>query len=112
MLVGAELHYPPIEKVCLALVFAVKKMRHYFLSHKVQLISKADPLKFLMFRPVLSGRLAKWSLMLMEFDITYVSKKAIKGQALADFLPYNIRGIRRPMIPHCQPTPQTKRRFL
>lgn len=63
-------------------------MRHYYIyiSHKVQLISKADPLKLIMSRPLLSGRLAKWSLMLMEFDITYVSKNAIKGQALADFL--------------------------
>jgi hypothetical protein len=39
-----------------------------------------------MTRPVLSGRLAKWALLLLEFDIEYVSQKAIKGQALADFL--------------------------
>jgi ribonuclease HI len=85
-LVGAEHKYSPIEKICLALVFAAKKLRHYLLAHKVQLISKADPLKYLMTRPVLSGRLAKWALLLLEFDIEYVSQKAVKGQALADFL--------------------------
>jgi ribonuclease HI/transposase InsO family protein len=85
-LVGAEHNYSSIEKICLALIFAVKKLRHYLLAHKIQLISRADPLKYLMTRPTLSGRLAKWALMLLEFDIEYVPQKAIKGQALADFL--------------------------
>jgi ribonuclease HI len=86
MLVGAEHAYSPIEKHCLALVFAIKKLRHYMLAHKVTLISKVDPLKYLMTRPMLTGRLAKWAIILTEFDITYVSQKAIKGQVLADFL--------------------------
>lgn len=43
MLVGPEHRDSPIEKVCLALVFAVKKLRHYLLAHQVQLISRADP---------------------------------------------------------------------
>ena len=86
MLVGAENRYTPIGKHCLSLVFAVKKPRHYLLSHKVIPISRIDPLKYLMTRPLLTGRLAKWGLILMEFDITYAPQKAIKGQALADFL--------------------------
>ena len=39
-----------------------------------------------MTRPTLTGRLAKWAVLLLQFDITYVPQKAIKGQALADFL--------------------------
>lgn len=30
--------------------------------------------------------IGKWAVLMMEFDITYVPQKAIKGQALADFL--------------------------
>ena len=85
-LVGAEHRYAPMEKTCLALVFAVKKLRHYLLSHQVELISKADPLKFLLKQPALSGRLGKWALLFMEFNITYVPQKAMKGQGMADFL--------------------------
>ena len=85
-LVGVEQIYTLIEKVCLALVFAVQKLRHYLLSHIITLISKVDSLRYLMSKPVSSGRLAKWSLLLSEFEIKYVSQKAIKGQALADFL--------------------------
>ena len=39
-----------------------------------------------MTRPLLTGRLEKWALILMEFNITYTPQKAIKGQALVDFL--------------------------
>ncbi|XP_073152772.1 uncharacterized protein [Henckelia pumila] len=39
-----------------------------------------------MSRPVLSDRLARWYLQLQQFEIIYVPQKAVKGQALADFL--------------------------
>ena len=52
---GTELNYSPIEKICLALMFAVKKLRHYLQAHSVGLISRANPIKYLMFKSVLSG---------------------------------------------------------
>jgi len=85
-LVGAEQRYAPIEKICLALIFAARKLRHYMLSHSIHLISKTDPLKYLMSKPILSGRLAKWALLLLEFEIIFVPQKSTKGQVLADFL--------------------------
>ena len=36
--------------------------------------------------PLLKGRISKWSLALVQFDLVYVSQKSIKGQALANFL--------------------------
>ncbi|XP_058106413.1 uncharacterized protein LOC131249642 [Magnolia sinica] len=45
-----------------------------------------DPLKYLFEKSALTGRITKWQLLLSEFDITYVTQKAIKGQALADHL--------------------------
>ena len=38
-----ELNYSPIEKLCLALVFSIQKMKHYFQAHVVRLISRANP---------------------------------------------------------------------
>ena len=86
MFVGAELHYSSIEKISLALMFAVKKLRHYMQAHTVQVISKADLIKYILSRPVLSGRLAKWVVILEQYDLVYVPQKAVKGQTLADFL--------------------------
>ena len=34
----------------------------------------------------LSSRLVKWAILLSQYDMLFVSQKAIKGQALADFL--------------------------
>ncbi|XP_058080742.1 uncharacterized protein LOC131228923 [Magnolia sinica] len=45
-----------------------------------------DLLKYLFEKPTLTGRIAKWQVLLSEFDITYCTQKAIKGQALADHL--------------------------
>jgi len=72
-LVGAELNYSPIEKMCLALMFAVQKLRHYMQAHTVYVISKVDPIKYILSRPVLHGRLTKWAIILEQYDLVHVS---------------------------------------
>ena len=37
-------------------------------------------------RPIVKGRIGKWTMPLSEFSLQYVPQKAVKGQALADFL--------------------------
>jgi len=49
-------------------------------------VARVDPIKYLLSQPTLTGRLAKWVLLMTEFDITFVPQKAVKGQALAEFL--------------------------
>ncbi|KAG5552094.1 hypothetical protein RHGRI_010249 [Rhododendron griersonianum] len=83
---GAEERYTAIERHCLALVFTAQKLRHYFLSFPIQIITKCDPARFLLSRPALTGRVARWLLALAEFDISCVTPKAIKCQALANLL--------------------------
>ncbi|XP_074300514.1 uncharacterized protein LOC141631790 [Silene latifolia] len=48
-----------------------------------------DPIKYLFEKPVLNGRMSRWTLMLSEFDLKYVPFKVIKGRAVADFLANN-----------------------
>ncbi|KAA0032588.1 uncharacterized protein E6C27_scaffold43053G00550 [Cucumis melo var. makuwa] len=85
-LVGAEVNYSPIEKMCLALFFAIDKLRHYMQVFTVHLVAKANPIKYVLSRPIISRRLAKWAVIVQQYDIVYIFQKAIKDQALADFL--------------------------
>ncbi|PKU70415.1 hypothetical protein MA16_Dca007167 [Dendrobium catenatum] len=47
-LLPTEIQYPSTEKHYLALVFAAQKLRHYMLSHSISLISRVNPLQYLM----------------------------------------------------------------
>ena len=58
-LIEIELRYPSIEKTCLALIFAIKKLKHYMKAYTVHLIARIDPVKYVMSKPVLTGRLAR-----------------------------------------------------
>nr|VVW55272.1 unnamed protein product [Nymphaea colorata] len=81
-----EKKYSPIEKTCLALVWMCQKLRHYLLACEVKILSKLNPLKYILEQPFLNGRIAKWQVLLMQYDLEYVSQKSIKGQAIADQL--------------------------
>lgn len=87
MLFGAEHKYRPVEKECFAVMFAIQKLRRYFPSNIVYLMSRINPLKVLMTKAsFLNDRLAKWSILLFCHDIRYTPAKVIIGQAFADFL--------------------------
>ena len=68
-----ETRYTPLEKACLALVWATRKLRHYLLAHSVILVSRLDPIKYLFEKPGLMGKLARWLLLLSEFDLKYMT---------------------------------------
>lgn len=85
-----ETWYTNLEKTCLALVWATRKLRHVMLSYPVHLIARMDPPQKKVFvretRLNGTGRTARWLLLLSEFDITYVTQKSIKGRAIAEHL--------------------------
>ncbi len=85
-LLDAETRYSPVEKLCLCLYFSCTKLRHYLLSNECTIVCKADVIKYMLSAPVLKGRVGKWIYALAEFDLRYESPKAIKGQAIADFI--------------------------
>ncbi|GJV10560.1 reverse transcriptase domain-containing protein [Tanacetum coccineum] len=82
---GPELNYTPMKKLVLAPVFAAKRLRRYFQAHRIVVITD-QPIKQIISRPDVAGRLQKWSVMLGEHNITYRPRTSVKGQILADFL--------------------------
>nr|XP_025640917.1 uncharacterized protein LOC112735606 [Arachis hypogaea] len=80
-----ETRYPKIEQLALALITTARRLRHYFQSHTI-IVRTDQPLRQILTRPELAGRLIKWSVELSEFDIQYESRKTLKSQVLADFI--------------------------
>ena len=50
------------------------------------MVSKDDVIRYMLSLPILHGRIGRWILALSEFDLTYESAKAVKGQVVADFV--------------------------
>ncbi|XP_011091994.1 uncharacterized protein LOC105172308 [Sesamum indicum] len=85
MLQGAESRYSEMEKLALALVVTARKLRPYFQSHKVVVLTN-HPLKHVMSRPEASGRLIEWAVEWGQYDVDYQPRTAQKAQVLADFV--------------------------
>jgi hypothetical protein len=81
-----ETHYMLVEKTCCALAWISKNLRQYMLYYTTWLVSQMDPIKYIFEKPTLTGKIGRWQVLLSEFDILFVVRKAIKGQAIADYL--------------------------
>jgi hypothetical protein len=82
---GAEERYPQIEKLAFTLITASRKLRPYFQAHTIQVLTEY-PLQKVMQKLDLSWRLTNWAIELGQFDLEFVPRNEIKGQALANFL--------------------------
>lgn len=70
----AERPYSTPEKECLAVIWALEHFRPYIEGLHVTIFSDHSSLRWLMSRPNLSGRLARWSLRLQDFDFDIVHR--------------------------------------
>ncbi|RDY00084.1 hypothetical protein CR513_16771, partial [Mucuna pruriens] len=81
--IDCEMRYFSLECKCCALALAARRLRQYILTHTTWLISKMDPIKYIFEKSALSGELP------VEYNIIYITQKAIKGGDLAHYLAYN-----------------------
>jgi ribonuclease HI len=77
--------YPQIQKLLYAVILTRRKLRHYFESHLVTVVSSFPLGEIIQCREA-SGRIAKWAVELMGETLSFAHRKAIKSQVLADFL--------------------------
>ncbi|RDY13461.1 Retrovirus-related Pol polyprotein from transposon 17.6, partial [Mucuna pruriens] len=82
---GVERRYQKIEKASLALVTASRRLRLYFQNFSI--IVRTDlPIRQVLRKPDLAGRMVAWSVQLSKFDISFEWRGHVKAQALADFV--------------------------
>ena len=75
-----------IEKLCLSLYHACSKLRHYLLPNTCIVACQTDIIKYILHKPILSGRVGKWAYALVEYDLHCEPLKSMKGQIVADFI--------------------------
>ena len=88
LLSKAEKNYTTTEKEALAMVYAVNKFRHYLLGNRFIFYVDHLALQYLVNKPQVSGRLAWWLLLFLEFDFKVIYKPG-KTHGVADALSRN-----------------------
>jgi hypothetical protein len=78
--------YTFIEKLCLTLYYECTKCHHYLLTSSCTIVSQYDVIKYLLQKPILSGRLGKWAYTLVEYDLEFKQLRAMKGQVVTDVI--------------------------
>jgi hypothetical protein len=85
VLSDSKTRYTEMQKLVYAILMTKRKLRHYFDTHPITVVSKYS-LGEVIQNPEAEGRIAKWALKLMGKNITYAPHSAIKSQVLADFV--------------------------
>ncbi|XP_071687624.1 uncharacterized protein [Rutidosis leptorrhynchoides] len=80
-----EVNYKPIKKLIFALVQTARRLRRYFQAHPM-LVLTDSPIKQVLSKPEVVGRLAKWAIELGEHEIHYAPRTAVKGQIMEVFM--------------------------
>jgi Ni,Fe-hydrogenase III large subunit len=85
VLSDSKILYPHVQKLLYALLITSRKLRHYFDSHKITVVTDF-PLGDILHNKDATGRISKWAVELSTLNIDFTPHKAIKSQALTDFV--------------------------
>ncbi|KAL6332056.1 hypothetical protein AAG906_020735 [Vitis piasezkii] len=84
-LTDVETRYSKMEQTTLTLRSASQKLHTYFQAHSVVVLTD-QPLRNILHKPDLTGRMLQWAIELSEYEIEYQSRLSMKGQVMADFV--------------------------
>jgi hypothetical protein len=85
-LIGPELKYSHIEKLALAVVHVVQRLRHYILLCKTTMVVDINPFQYVLTRCIIGGKYNKWIVILQEFDLDFSSVKSKKSLVFAELM--------------------------
>jgi len=70
VLQGPEVRYQAIEKATLAVIFSARRLRHYFQSFTVIVMTDL-PIRKVLQKLYVTGRMVRWAVELLEFNVQY-----------------------------------------
>ena len=75
-----------MEKLALATVHAVQRLRHYILLHQTLVVAHVNLFQFFLTRRMIGGKYNKWIFIWQEFDLEFVSAKSKKSLIFAELI--------------------------
>ena len=95
---AVEQNHSSFDGECLVVVWSTTHFRQYLFGNNFKLVTDHEPLKWIMTTTKLTGKLARWSVLLQEFDFV-VEHRAGTENTNADFLSrYPLTGKGEPAI--------------
>jgi hypothetical protein len=85
VLSDSKIRYSQPQKMMYGLLITSHKLRHYFQSHNIKVIS-SFPLGEILHSRDTIGCIVKWSVELGKFELEFCPRQAIKSQILGDFV--------------------------
>ena len=85
-LIDTEIRYSHVEKLALATVHVVQRLRHYIILHQTLVVAHVNPFHFVLTRRMIGGKYNQWIVILQEFDLEFVSAKSKKSLVFAELI--------------------------
>jgi hypothetical protein len=79
---GPPLKYKHKEKLALAVIFAVQKLRHYILLRTTKVVADSNPMKYLLSRRQFNEIFSRWIIILQEYELKFSTPKSKKALVL------------------------------
>ena len=74
-LIDVEIRYSHVERLALATIHVVQRLRHYILLRRTLVVAHINPFQFVLTRRMIGGKYNKWIFIFKEFNLNFVSEK-------------------------------------